>query len=290
MTRPSTLGTDWPATFHSAAGMVGVSSPMVSTSFRPLVSSPKPSDFAGRGDASTLPPARLERAAVDAPAPWRPGRAGVPRAAAAARRSWGTMRRRGPAAEGPHVEGNVIGVAHDQLHRFDRQLQLVGHGHGQRGPGVLADLRPCRCRPSPCRPRRCAARRRSRAGACPPPPRRGRRPAAPACPAPAPRSSRPRQSTSRPPPRMRRKSRRAEVEVPARFPELVALGLDAPAPASQRDREGSSAHLPSSGWRPGGSRPRCGDRSRTGRCCRAWPRRSPRRWDRGSRRAARPRP
>ena len=178
---------------------------MVSTSFRPLRQLAEAERFARRG-VRHLAAGCLERAAIDAPLlgrqaqQQRPRRGGGP----AHLRDHG---RRGPAAEGPHVEGNVIRVAHHQLHRFHRQVQLVGHGHGQRGAGVLADLDLAgRGRHgailADVQPGVDLARELARR------PGAGRRTPALALPGSCAWSSCPRQSTSRPPPRIRRKSRR----------------------------------------------------------------------------------
>ena len=69
--------------------MVRVFSPIVSSSFRPCVSSPKPSGSPGRG-VRHLPAGRLQRAAIDAPFLGRQAQQ-QRRAAAAARRICGTI-------------------------------------------------------------------------------------------------------------------------------------------------------------------------------------------------------
>ena len=93
---------------------------------------------AGRGMCH-LAPRHGQRAAIDAPALGRqpdeqcPGRGRRP----AHLRDHG---RRGPAAEGSHIKRNLVRIAHHQTNRFDGKAKLVGHGHGQRRAGVLADL------------------------------------------------------------------------------------------------------------------------------------------------------
>ena len=137
--RPSTLGTDWPATVHCCGGVVAASSPMTSMSFRPCVSSPKPSGLAG-GAIGDLAVGDGDRGAVGRPA----GGAEVDQRARAPRRppcgAAGAMAGVVRLPNVPASKGTECGVAHDQADRFDRHAQLVGHGLGERGPDVLADL------------------------------------------------------------------------------------------------------------------------------------------------------
>ncbi len=87
--RPLTLGKDWPATVQWSAGVIGSSSSIASTSRWPWVSSPYLRDFAGGcvTDDSGLGDERLRRRSRAV------GGQGdqLPRAAAAARRIWGTI-------------------------------------------------------------------------------------------------------------------------------------------------------------------------------------------------------
>ena len=128
-------------------------------SFWPLTSSPY---VTARLVAAcvTLPSRDGERAAVDLPLRGGEVNEQGSRAAAAALRSCGAMRRRRAAAEGAHVVGREVGIRHHQLNRADRNAQFLRDRLRQRGADVLARPPPCRYRPSRRRSRRCAARRR----------------------------------------------------------------------------------------------------------------------------------
>ena len=136
MARPSTFGTEVPATFHSAGAASATLAGMVRVSFWPWVSSPKPAE---RLPAVTRPSATAMEArstahfcaarSIEHLARRRGGPADLrPHA------------RRGHAAQRSHIERRERGVAHHQIDGSRRHVQFFGRGLGQRGARVLPHL------------------------------------------------------------------------------------------------------------------------------------------------------